>query len=82
MAMDALSKMEVRKYKRFSEHHQLRKSSHDERFADSHHQLRKSSQDDRWATTLSIASEGIICAICLEEFREGDVSCLLFLCWK
>ncbi|XP_022109495.1 E3 ubiquitin-protein ligase ZNRF3-like [Acanthaster planci] len=72
MAMDALSKMEIRKYKHYSEHHQLRKSSQDEHYTE-HHQIRKSSQDDRWAaTTLSIASEGIICAICLEEFRDGE----------
>ena len=74
MAMDALSKMEIRKYRHYSDHRQLRKSSQDERYME-HHQIRKSSQDDRWAaTTLSIASEGIICAICLEEFRDGEVS--------
>ncbi|XP_072164555.1 uncharacterized protein [Diadema setosum] len=53
-ALNALSKMEVRKYCRSERHSQ------------------KILSDERWATTLSIASDGTICAICLEEFREGE----------
>ncbi|XP_063967543.1 E3 ubiquitin-protein ligase ZNRF3-like [Lytechinus pictus] len=55
-ALNALSKMEVRKYC----------SNNEQRYS------QKILPDDRWATTLSIASDGSICAICLEEFREGE----------
>ncbi len=55
--MDAVAKMEVRKYKQVDY---------------SRHSVHKK-QEDRWTTTLSIGSDGTLCAICLEEFHDGEV---------
>ena len=63
--MDAVAKMEVRKYKQIDYSRPI--------FSQMPQHSHKKSDADRWTTTLSLGSDGTICAICLEEFHDGEV---------